>query len=416
MPKLPAGLSALNATQFLGAMNDNILKLLIIFFLIQAQGSDRAGVVTATTGAAFVLPFLFFSAPAGCLADRFSKSRITVVVKAAEVLITGFAVLAFSLRLEAALYLLLFLMAAQSAFFAPAKYGIIPELAPRHELSRANGLIEAFTFLAIIFGTSLASALTQATTNRFWLTACFCLAVSVAGLISSLGLPTVDAAAPKRRIRLFPTEIIRTLYQIRHDSWMLLALTGLAWFWMVGAFAQLNLIGYGIQRLGLSEVHSNYLFLASALGIAAGALLAARISGRRVELGIVPLGTIGLVMAPLLLYLLPPYLPLVVLIIVLFGLSAGIFSLPLQTFIQLRAKQDLRGEVLAASSFVNWVGILLAAVLTFLFSGPLKLSAAQGFSLLALLTLLVGVVTLHRFPAMTRRSRQLLHGWLTGRT
>ncbi|MGE3259489.1 MAG: acyl-[ACP]--phospholipid O-acyltransferase, partial [Geobacter sp.] len=126
MPKLPAGLSALNATQFLGAMNDNILKLLIIFFLIQAQGSDRAGIVTATTGAAFVVPFLLFSAPAGCLADRFSKSRITVLVKAAEVLITSFAVLAFSLRLETTLYLLLFLMAAQSAFFAPAKYGIIP--------------------------------------------------------------------------------------------------------------------------------------------------------------------------------------------------------------------------------------------------------------------------------------------------
>jgi acyl-[acyl-carrier-protein]-phospholipid O-acyltransferase / long-chain-fatty-acid--[acyl-carrier-protein] ligase len=120
---------------------------------------------------------------------------------------------------------------------------------------------------------------------------------------------------------------------------MLLALTGLAWFWLVGAFAQLNLIGYGIQRLGLSEVHSNYLFLASAMGIAAGALLAARISGRRVELGIVPLGAIGLVVAPLLLQLLPSSLPLVVLTIVLFGLSAGIFSLPLQTFIQLRAQK-----------------------------------------------------------------------------
>jgi len=120
------------------------------------------------------------------------------------------------------------------------------------------------------------------------------------------------------------------------------------------------------------------------------------------------------VVAPLLLQLLPPLLPLVVMTIVLFGLSAGIFSLPLQTFIQLRAKSDLRGEILAASSFVNWLGILLAAVLTFLFSGPLKLSAAQGFSLLSLLTLLVSVSSLSSFPAMVRRSRQLLTSWLTG--
>ncbi len=404
MPKFPAGLAALNATQFLGAMNDNILKLLIIFCLIQAQGSQRAGTITALAGAAFVLPFLIFSAPAGCLADRFSKSRVTVAVKLLEVVVTALAVAAFVFRLEYGLYAVLFLMAAQSAFFAPAKYGIIPELAPADQLSRANGLIESFTFLAIIFGTALASALTQVAAGRFWLVACFCLIISVIGLIASQRLPNVPAVAPGRRICFFPSEIFRTIKHVASDKWLLLSIVGLAWFWLVGAFAQLNLIGYGIQKLGLDEVQSGYLFLASSLGIGGGALLAARISGHEVELGIVPLGAIGLVIAPLLLHIAPANLMIVLTIILFFGISAGIFSLPLQTFIQLRAEAEMRGEVLAASSFINWIGILIASALTFLFSGSLGLSAGQGFNILGVMTLLVTLSSYLYLPDFLLRS------------
>lgn len=398
MPKLPTGLTALNSTQFLGAMNDNILKLLIVFFLIHTQGTDKAGVITASAGVAFVLPFLIFSAPAGCLADRFSKARVSQAVKLLEVLVTALAIAAFATQNPWLLYLVLFLMATHSALFAPAKYGLIPELAPREELSRANGLIESFTFLAIIFGTTLASALTQAADGRFWLAACFCLLVALIGLFSALQLPKVPAAAPQRAIHLFPAEIFRTIRQVKDDRWLMLAITGFAWFMLVGAFTQLNLIGYGIQHLGLSEVHSNYLFLASALGIAAGSLLAARLSGRDVEFGIVPLGAIGLTVAPILLHNAPTNLAAVLAIIVLFGISAGLFSLPLQTFIQLRAKPSIRGEVLAASSFINWVGILLAAGLTFLFSGPLQMTAAQGFSVMGLVTLALTLLTVRYLP------------------
>ena len=398
MSKLPAGLPALNLTQFLGAMNDNILKLLIIFFLIHHQGANRAGIITACAGVAFVLPFLLFSAPAGCLSDRFSKARVSVAVQLLEVIVTALAVLTFALRLEWGLYGVLFLMATHSAFFAPAKYGIIPELAPRDELSRANGLIESFTFLAIIFGTTLASALTQAVGGRFWLAACFCLAVAIVGLISALRLPKVAAVAPNRPIRLFPAEILRTLQHIKHDHWLMLAITGLAWFMLVGAFTQLNLIGYGIQQLGLDEAKSGYLFLASAFGIAGGSLLAAKLSGKDVEFGIVPLGAIGLTIAPVLLHNAPAHLPTVLAIILLFGISAGLFSLPLQTFIQMRAEAEIRGEVLAASSFINWVGILIASALTFLFSGPLQMTAAQGFSVMGVMTLLLTLITIRYLP------------------
>lgn len=402
MSRLPQGLQALNTTQFLGAMNDNILKLLIIFSLIQLQGPDKAGMVTASVGAAFALPFLMFSAPAGCLADRYSKRAVSVGVKLMEVVVTALAVALFALQQPWGLYLLMFLMSAQSALFSPSKYGIIPELVPQEELSRANGLIEAFTFFAIILGSIVGPALTQAVAGRFWLAAACCLVIAVTGLVAALRLPRLAAVAPDRSIRFFPTEIFRTLRRICHDRWLMTALIGLAWFWLLGAFAQLNLIGYGIQQLGFSGAQSGYLFLASAFGIAVGSLLAARLSGSGVSWGVVVLGGFGLTTASVLLQLAPDSIYPVMAVILLYGVSAGLFSLPLQTFIQLRAEPGIRGEVLAASSFVNWIGILIASGLTFLFSGPLRLTAAEGFSLMGILNLLVvilGIRLLSRIKA-----------------
>ena len=388
----------LNTTQFLGALNDNILKLLIIFFLIGSQGVAKAGIITACVGAAFVLPFLLFSAPAGCLADRLHKSQIIKLVKAVEVAVTLLAVLAFALRLEWALYAVIFLMATHSAFFAPVKYGIIPEISPRDQLSRVNGLIESFTYLAIIFGTALASLLTQVVEGRFWLAALFCLVIAIIGMISASRLEKTALADGERKIALLPTEILRTMLAIHHDRDLMLAVIGLAYFMFIGAFAQLNLISYGVQQLGLSEAGSGYLFLAAALGIGGGSLLAAKLSGRDVEFGIVPIGAVGLTISAILLHAAPATVSSSVFILILFGLSAGFFSLPLQTFIQFRADPAKRGEVLAASSFINWLGILLASAATWLFSGPLGLTAAQGFSIIGIMTLVLTLFTLWLLP------------------
>ncbi|QXE89728.1 acyl-[ACP]--phospholipid O-acyltransferase [Geomonas subterranea] len=388
----------LNTTQFLGALNDNILKLLIIFFLIGSHGRTHAGAVTATVGAAFVLPFLLFSAPAGCLADRMAKAKLIVNVKLVEVLVTLLAVGAFALRLEQGLYLVVFLMAAHSAFFAPAKYSILPELVEKEELSRVNGTMESCTFMAIIVGTGLASGLAQLVDGRFWLAALFCLVIAVAGFGSARLIGKSERCDAHHPVALFPTEILRTIRGVSRDRHLMLAIIGLAWFMFIGAFAQLNLIGYGMERLGLPEAHSGYLFLAAALGIGLGSLLAAKLSGRDVEFGIVPLGAAGLTVSPWLLHALPASLPVSLAVIVCFGISAGVFSLPLQTFIQLRADASMRGEVLAASSFINWIGILLASGLTWLFSGPLGLSAAQGFSIIGALTLVLTILSFRILP------------------
>ena len=274
--------------------------------------------------------FCFLSAPAGCLADRLAKSRIIVVVKLMEVVVTALAALAFAMGWHNGLYAIIFLMATHSAFFAPAKYGAIPELAGREQLSRANGLVESFTYPAIIFGTILASVLTQAVHGRFWLAGLFCLLIAVSGFWAAFGMDTTPIGDAGRKISPFPDEILRTLLEIRHDRDLMLAVIGQAYFLFVGAFAQLNLIAYGMQEMGLAEAQSGYLFLAAALGIGGGSLLAAKLSGRDVEFGIVPVGAVGLTIALVLLHAVPSTLPSCLAILVLFGVSAGLFSLPLQ--------------------------------------------------------------------------------------
>ena len=147
----------LNVTQFLGALNDNLFKLVLIFYLIELQGPETAGKVAAFAGAVFVVPFLVFSPLAGVLVDRMRKSKLIVLAKGVEVLVMLIGALALWVSSSIGLYLALFLMALQSTFFSPAKYGIVPEIVEKEELSRANGLIEAFTYLAIILGTTMAT-------------------------------------------------------------------------------------------------------------------------------------------------------------------------------------------------------------------------------------------------------------------
>jgi len=136
----------LNITQFLGALNDNIFKLFIIFYFIALSGTENTANITAKAGLFFVIPFILFAATAGAFADRFSKRNIIVITKLAEVLLMALGVLCLYFGIHIIIYGVLFLMALQSTFFGPSKYGIIPELVPTEKLSKANSYIQAFTY------------------------------------------------------------------------------------------------------------------------------------------------------------------------------------------------------------------------------------------------------------------------------
>src|SRR3989344_5215922 len=277
----------LNATQFLGALNDNVFKLLVIYLLINLKGPSAANSILSLAGAIFVIPFLLFSSGAGVVADRISKRTIIVFTKAFEVCIMLFGMLAISLRWEVGVYTALFLMATQSAIFGPSKYGIIPELVETKMVSKANGSLTSFTYLAIILGTFLASFLTDVSHKNFVFTSSFCVFIAVIGLLTSLGISRTEPQRSAKNINPF---FLYEIYQTLKISWkvphLITAIFGSAFFLFIGAFAQLNIIPFAIQSLHLSEVGGGYLFLATAVGIAIGARIAGQLSKDRIEPGI----------------------------------------------------------------------------------------------------------------------------------
>ncbi len=406
---LPVSFAWLNTTQFLGALNDNIFKFLLVFFLIDRHGAGEAGTIAAKAGTVFVIPFLIFSSAAGILADRISKRRILVGVKVVEVIVMLFGTFAFFREMEGGLYAVLFLMASQSAWFGPSKYGVVPELVRKEELSRANSLLESFTYLAIVLGSALAPFLAQITKPDYGAASIFCIAVALTGWAASQRIkPTSAAGSEKAPTLFFVREILETLREIRPDGFLLLAVVGSAYFLFLGAFAQINLIPYGMETLHLTQEQSGYLFLVAALGIGMGSFLSGKLSGRNVEFGVVPIGAVGLTASSLLLYLLPSRLGLVIPSVILFGLSAGLFIVPLQSFIQFRSPRKKLGQVLAASGFLSWVGVLIASGLAYFLNGPMGLSAAQGFLVVGCLTLILTLITWMTLPDFLIRFFALL--------
>ena len=396
--KLGTSFGWFNATQFLGALNDNIFKLLTILFLIRLQGKAAASNITALAGAVFVVPFLLFMATAGKLADRFSKRNIIVLAKVMEVVVMTIGCAAFLSQSVFGLYCVLFLMASHSAFFAPAKYGIVPELVKSEHLSRANGLLEALTYLAIVIGTALGPFLSQTTGGRFALTGIVCVTIAILGLTASLFIsrtPAIGAAGPVSLF--FLRDIWRTMHDIRHNRDLLLAVIASAYFLLIGGFTYSNLIPYGIKHLGLSETQSGYLFVITAVGIGVGSFWAGRLSGRNVEFGVVPLGAIGLTFSSAGLGFIPALYPTFALVFIM-GVSAGLFIVPINTFIQLCSPPQQRGQILAASGFLGWVGVLLASGLIYCFAGLWRLSAGQMFIVLGLMTLVPTIVTIMLLP------------------
>lgn len=396
--RLPPDFIRLNIAQFFGALIDNVFKLFTMLFLIRLQGQDSASAISAVASAIFVLPFLLFSAAAGVLADRYSKRSVLVASKVFELVVMLAAVLAFRWGQALFLYAVLFLISLQSAFYGPSKYGIVPELVDRTQLSRANSLLVMFTFLAIIAGTALAPLVLDLTGSNYSLAQTVCILASVAGLIATLGIRRTPPAGSQAKINpLFLRDIWRTLWSIRQDRYLMQAVLASAYFMMLGAYLQLNMIPYGIQRLGLTEQGSGYLFFVVAVGVAVGAFLSGKLSGRNIEFGVVPLGAFLLTASAVLLKVLPPVLGLVVPAVFAAGVGAGLFVVPVDSFVQSKAPPEKRGEILAASGFISWVGVLAAAGLVML-TVKLGWSAATGFLLLGALTFVLALFTLWALP------------------
>ncbi len=390
------GIKALLWTQLLGAFNDNIFRMVAIFYASRTLGPVGG---PALVGAVFILPFVLFSGWAGHFADTVSKRTVLVSMKFLEVVAMLVAIQALvSGRLDLLLGVL-FLMATQSTLFGPAKYGIVPELVPGEEISRTNGLLEMTLFSAIIAGTWMGAELYGAWAETPWRLGLVHVAIAVAGTVTSFGIAPVAAARTGQRFAWNPwAEIGRGVKRLWPDDTLWITAVGLAYFWFLGALLQLALLDFGATALGVGEVAQGRLYTFLAVGIGLGSLVAGRLSGDKVELGLVPIGAIGLGVFSLVLVTTPPSYVLAACVLVALGVGGGLFAVPLNALIQQQPADEEKGRVLATTGFMGTVGILLASAVLWLLGSVLELSAQEIFTVAGIFTLLSSVYVLWRTP------------------
>jgi acyl-[acyl-carrier-protein]-phospholipid O-acyltransferase/long-chain-fatty-acid--[acyl-carrier-protein] ligase len=394
------------ATQFLGAFNDNLFKQLILLLATPAAvaaGGDVAAAEEDLQWAAmfvFAASFLVFSGFAGYLSDRFSKRPLIILAKAAEIVIMGLGAIGFLYYRHigfAGMLLILFLMGSQSAFFGPAKYGILPEMVRARDLPRANGVFLMLTFLAIIFGVVVAGALLDLLDKRVWLASLACVAIAVAGTLTSLLVRRVPAAQPRLAHQWSSWLLSREMVQLlRKDRDLILAVLIISIFWMVGGIVQPTLNALGKMQLRLqSDFQVSALAGAVGVGIAAGCLLGGFYSRGRINPRIVATGAIGMTatMAAMSLpggefgHLLGYWGSLPVLLAL--GVFTGMFVVPLQVLLQSRPPKEEKGRMIATMNQFTWIGVILSALLYFgcvqllqAFNGPQNLVFAVAAAIM----------------------------------
>lgn len=410
-------------TQFLGAFNDNVFKnALIILIAFQATDPAQANVLINASAGLFVLPFFLFSATAGQLADKYEKSRLMQLIKLLEILIMLAAAMAFILGSLPLLIGLLFLMGWQSTLFGPVKYSILPQHLKPEELVGGNGWVEMGTFLAILIGTLLGGVLIAIQSNGAWLVAGTIVILAVLGFISSLFIPQAAPDAPDLRINWNPiTETWRTISIARRNRTVFLSVLGISWFWFLGATYLAQLPNYTKLSLGGDEHVVTLLLTTFALGIGIGSMLCERLSGRRVELGLVPFGSIGLTVfgvdlffagvpvsadAPLigaLEFLRSTSNWRVLLDVLLMGMFGGFYIVPLYALVQQRSEPGFRSRVIAGNNIINALFMVLSALLAIIFLDSVGLSIPQFLLLTAIFNAVVAVYIFTLVPEFLMR-------------
>lgn len=369
------GFLCLNLTQSFGAANDNILKQVIIFGV--ASGgiwADQLGEGTQAIGSLCLAgPFVLFSGFVGQFSDRYSKRDVSVIVKLSEIVIALVAVAGLWLTNLWIVLASLILISPQSAFFGPAKYSILPDIVDSKQLSRANGTINMFTYLAVILGCAIGRPLYDAYApdkNAFpdsiqllWLPGLVVLAVDIAGTVASFGIPRLAAQNPTLKIRPL---LFRTYLETwREISGTALANVIIAWscfYFIVGGVALLILPDYK-TLLEISATQTAGLMAILGVSIGVGDFVAGRVSGHAVRPGLIPVGAFGTTLMYFVMGLISLNFQLVATCLALTGFLAGFFMVPLQTMTQTLSTEEQRGRVLGLWTCLSFVAIILGNVL-----------------------------------------------------
>ncbi len=385
-------------TQFLGAFNDNLFKIVVSMVAVHAAAADASGGQLAIVGAVFILPFLLFSGYAGQLADIYSKRSVLIITKSLEIIATGVGLAAFVTGHLYFTYATLFLIAVQATFFSPAKYGILPEILPDSELSRANGILEMSTFAAIVAGTALGSVLFDQWKDQLWLIGVLVVVIAIVGTGLSLRIPHAPPATPGRKLSLNPIgDVVIGMKRLWAQRVLWQSVIGISYFWFMGALLQAVMLLFAKEVMGLPDRSIGVLLTFAAIGIALGSVTAGRLSGDKVELGLAPIGSIGMGVFGILLSRSHSF-AFAAANLALVGFFGGLFAVPLNALLQQKSGDDEKGRIMATNNVLNTVGILLSSAALWFTHDRLHLRADQVVLVFAIVTLVGSIYVLSVVP------------------
>ncbi|WLH75634.1 MFS transporter [Pseudomonas fluorescens] len=410
-------------TQLLGAFNDNIFKqslILAILYKLTIDG-DRS-IWVNLCALLFILPFFLFSALAGQFGEKFNKDALIRAIKIGEIVIMAVGATGFLFNHLELMLLALFAMGTHSALFGPVKYSIMPQALHDDELVGGNGLVEMGTFLAILAGT-IGAGIMMSSTHYAPIVAAAIVGVAVLGYLASRSIPRAAASTPELRLN----------WNIFSESWATLRLglgqtpavsrsiVGNSWFWFVGAIYLTQIPAYAKEWLYGDETVVTLILTVFSVGIALGSMLCEKLSGRKVEIGLVPFGSFGLTVFGLLLWWHSGGFPQnvqandwlavlgygqawwVLFDILGLGVFGGFYIVPLYALIQSRTAENERARVIAANNILNALFMVVSAIVSILLLSVAKLSIPELFLVVSLLNIAVNTYIFKIVPEFTMR-------------
>jgi acyl-[acyl-carrier-protein]-phospholipid O-acyltransferase/long-chain-fatty-acid--[acyl-carrier-protein] ligase len=357
------GLKGLLVAQIFGQFNDQAWKQIVILLAMaavasEAEKQERTAIVTMM----LLIPLTIISLPAGVLADRVSKRSVIIAMKVFELILM--------LAGAAALYMqpdggwisigVLGLIGVQTAFFVPAKYGILPEILPHERLSAGNGLLEMTSNLAILAGIVGGGMILHEVGTHTWLGGVILAVLSAFGLWASLTIPPVKAARAEGGVG---TTVRLAWESIRADRVLRLALIGQVFVWTIATLVPPVVLAYDASHLGLKEWQSGLPLAALGIGVGVGCVLAGKLSASKVEYGLLPLGAFGLTISALAFAAIGPGLYGTIIVMAFLGIFSGLLFVPLNALLQWRSPADRRGAVISMANLLVYGGMVLGTFL-----------------------------------------------------
>jgi acyl-[acyl-carrier-protein]-phospholipid O-acyltransferase/long-chain-fatty-acid--[acyl-carrier-protein] ligase len=412
-------------TQFMGALNDNLLKnalVMLVTYRIATATGDNAQILVTLAAGLFILPFFLFSATAGQLADKYDRAAMTRIIKIVEIGIMAVATIGFFVQSIWLLLTALFGMGVHSTFFGPIKYALLPQQLSDDELLPGNAYIEAGTFLAILLGTILGGVLILQA-HGVTLVSVALLAVAITGYVTSLQIPAAQPSDPALRInRNIWRETWRIVGYARQDRQIFLCILGISWFWLVGATLLAEFAPYVKDVLRGDAAVVTLLLTVFSVGIGIGSFLCNRLLRGHIQSTYVPLAALAITVFGVDLYFASRHfsadggdslslwqfaaLPRawrVLFDLFLMAISGGVYIVPLYAIMQHRSAPAHRARVIAANNVVNAVFMVASAILTIILLS-LHFTIPEVFLLVSLANLAVAIYICKLLPDALLRS------------